>query len=319
MAAVLAGAQMPGALEAAVGASAFICAALSSHAGLQVLARKRRIKRTRTKLDLEVGTGMSRRAREPLSISLARKATQRQRQSASSKHSLPFSSVRSRDKMAMRIARAGLEGEVTPEGLAEGRSLLALVLAALFALAGGLLAPGLVLPAALAGGLAGWLAASRALKDLAVQRSRQLESHLSEAVEVICLGLRGGMPFDRALGLYCACFDSLLARELRTAAGIWQAGILSREQALRNLAGSYDSAVFARVVDSIVRSMRFGTPLADSLEVLAGEARASHRARVNEQVMKAPVKMMLPIGALILPSMMLLVLGPVLLQLLDGF
>ena len=35
--------------------------------------------------------------------------------------------------------------------------------------------------------------------------------------------------------------------------------------------------------------------------------------------MKAPVKMMLPVGALILPSMLILVLGPVLLGMVGGF
>lgn len=34
---------------------------------------------------------------------------------------------------------------------------------------------------------------------------------------------------------------------------------------------------------------------------------------------KAPVKMMMPTGALILPAMLLLVLGPVLLELANGF
>ena len=49
------------------------------------------------------------------------------------------------------------------------------------------------------------------------------------------------------------------------------------------------------------------------------EARQSHKAYVEEKVMKAPVKMMLPVGTLILPSMLILVLGPVLLDLAQGF
>ena len=65
--------------------------------------------------------------------------------------------------------------------------------------------------------------------------------------------------------------------------------------------------------------MRFGAPPAESLEVLAIEARQGHKAYVQEKVMKAPVKMMLPVGTLILPSMLILVLGPVLLDLMQGF
>ena len=43
------------------------------------------------------------------------------------------------------------------------------------------------------------------------------------------------------------------------------------------------------------------------------------KTRLQEAIAKAPVKMMLPTGTLILPAMLLLVLGPVLLELMEGF
>ena len=71
-------------------------------------------------------------------------------------------------------------------------------------------------------------------------------------------------------------------------------------------------------MERIVRSLRFGSTLAPDLEAAASEARARHRAQVEERVAKAPVKMMVPTGALILPAMLILVLGPVLLELMQG-
>ena len=82
---------------------------------------------------------------------------------------------------------------------------------------------------------------------------------------------------------------------------------------------TYDSSLLGRVVENIVRSLRFGSTLADNLEDAAREARAAYRARKQEQVAKAPVKMMIPTGVLILPAMLMLVLGPVLLELAGGF
>ena len=69
----------------------------------------------------------------------------------------------------------------------------------------------------------------------------------------------------------------------------------------------------------MVRSLRFGTSTADSLEAAAVEAREVHRSRMEEKVAKVAVKMMLPVGTLILPAMLLLVLGPVMLELMQGF
>ena len=99
----------------------------------------------------------------------------------------------------------------------------------------------------------------------------------------------------------------------------WDAGLASREDALRLLEAEYDSPLLARVVGSMVRSLRFGTSTADSLEAAAVEAREVHRSRMEEKVAKVAVKMMLPVGTLILPAMLLLVLGPVMLELMQGF
>ena len=88
---------------------------------------------------------------------------------------------------------------------------------------------------------------------------------------------------------------------------------------LRDLARSYDCEQLARVVESMVRSLRFGTSLAERLEDASGQVRAAYRSSLEEKVAKAPVKMMLPTGTLILPAMLLLVMGPVLLELARGF
>ena len=48
-------------------------------------------------------------------------------------------------------------------------------------------------------------------------------------------------------------------------------------------------------------------------------ASSGYKARRQEAVAKAPVKMMVPTGVLILPAMLMLVLGPVLLELAGGF
>nr|WP_236643282.1 type II secretion system F family protein [Enterorhabdus sp. P55] len=138
-------------------------------------------------------------------------------------------------------------------------------------------------------------------------------------LDVVALGLRSGLSFDRSLALYGEHFDTLLSSSLAAAQRQWGCGLTSREEALRRVAASYDSALFGRVVENVVRSLRFGSSLAESLEGAAREARAAYRARKQEQVAKAPVKMMVPTAVLILPAMLMLVLGPVMLELIGGF
>lgn len=226
---------------------------------------------------------------------------------------------RARMWFAARARRAGLADEVSEEGFAEATVRLAIAGAALGALVGCAFSTELALVGGVGGAVAGASAPMRAVKATARGRAARLERELSEMLEVVALGVRSGLSFDRSLELYAAHFDTAFSRECASAQRAWAMGLMTREEALRDLAGSYDSPLLSRVVAGIVRSLRFGSSLADQLESAAAASRADHRAHVEEKVAKAPVKMMVPTGTLILPAMLLLVLGPVLLELMEGF
>ena len=211
---------------------------------------------------------------------------------------------------------AGLRYRVTRDGLVSARLELAAFGIVAGVCSGAVFSFELALLMGCAGGIWGWTSMKRSLIAERNTRRRALESHLSQALEVICLGLRSGLSFERALDRYCSCFKTPLAQQLAIAHEEWASGLRRREEALREVQESYDSSMLQRAIDSIIRSLRFGSPLADTLDALAAESRTVHKAAVEEQVMKAPVKMMVPVGVLILPSMLLLVIGPVLLDLL---
>lgn len=158
-----------------------------------------------------------------------------------------------------------------------------------------------------------------AVKRARRERGMCAERHLSEMLEVVSLGLRSGLTFDRSFALYGSHFDNAFALSCAKAHRCWALGLQSREEALRDLAASYDCDQLERIVDNVVRGLRFGTSLTGSLEEAAAQSRATYRAALGERVAKAPVKMMLPTGTLILPAMLLLVLGPVLLEMAGGF
>ena len=227
--------------------------------------------------------------------------------------------VRAEAWLDVHAKKAGVAGDVTPEGFAEASLRLAGAFAAAAALAGALFSTELAVLGAAAGAAAGATALARAIKQVERERAEALGRSLSEMLETVALGLRSGLSFDRSFRLYGEHFDVPFARECAAAQRAWTFGLSTREEALRDLAASYDSTLLARVVESVVRSLRFGSSLAEGLETAAAEARADHRAHVEEQVAKAPVKMMVPTGTLILPAMLLLVLGPVLLELMEGF
>ena len=214
---------------------------------------------------------------------------------------------------------SGCDKDITVSAFCEARSRLALVGAAVCALFGSLFSWELAVVLGVAGAMVLRAMPLVSMRRLARERAMTAELHLSEMLEVVALGLRSGMTFDRSFALYGQHFDNEFARSCVRAHRRWSLGLASRDEALRDLADSYDCEQLARVVDSILRSLKFGSALAGILEEASSQSRASYRARLEEKVAKAPVKMMLPTGTLILPAMLLMVMGPVLLELAGGF
>lgn len=217
------------------------------------------------------------------------------------------------------LSKTGLGQRVSLKGFCHARALLCLGGTFGGALVGVVLSNELMLMGSCVGFFMGWNAPFWALRQVALSRKDDLENHLSEMLEVVSLGLRSGLSFDRSFELYHLHFETFIARESASAQQQWRLGLGAREDVLRAMATSYDSLLFSRVVENIIRSLRFGSALSDSFDSSALEARVLHKAQREEEVAKAPVKMLIPVAALILPAMLLLVMGPILLDMMQGF
>ena len=214
---------------------------------------------------------------------------------------------------------AGCAGRISSDAFCEMRNRLSVGGFAIGAFVGLLFSAelGAILSIALC--LLARTAPDRALKDEQAKRAHEAQRCLSEMLEVVALGLRSGLTFDRSFALYGQHFTSGFAHSCALAHRRWSLGLSTREEALRDLSQSYDCEQLARVVETIIRGLRLGTALVGGLEEAAAQTREAHKAAVEERVAKAPVKMMIPTGTLILPAMLLLVLGPILLELSSGF
>lgn len=217
------------------------------------------------------------------------------------------------------VVQSGLEGWITKEGLSRVRFVSTVGFALLGCLVGTCFSEVLAVLLLLIGATVGYALPVSCLKQECEERARAVETQLSPMMEVILLGLKSGLSFDRSLDFYCRYFVGSLSGSVANAYEQWSHGLSSRNDALRKLARSYDSSLFSRVTESIIRSLRFGTSLSESLSMLSVEARAIRKAKLEEQIAKAPVKMLLSVGTLILPAMLILVLGPILLELMVGW
>jgi tight adherence protein C len=198
---------------------------------------------------------------------------------------------------------------------------LARGLAALIALAGAAVGA--------ASGNALWLAAivlapvlgrsivDRWLAVLAGERRRALEREVTSALDVLVLALDAGLPFESAIAAYTRDLDGPLAEELRATTSDLEVGYRRRE-ALDRAVARTTSAGLAQLAATLRLAEDFGTPLAAALRGLAADMRATRRQRLQEAALRAPVTMLLPTAAFILPPIFAVVLGPIVLRVLGG-
>ena len=216
------------------------------------------------------------------------------------------------------IELAGFKNSMNSSGLALARFKFAIFGAIFFSLIGFIFSLEMMAIGFFAGLIFGFLYLDLVLKRRIEARTEELERHLPEMLEIISIGMRSGLSFDRAIEIYSANFKTALSHEFASAQKLWMSGIKSRDCALRDIARGYDSMVFSRIIESIIRNLRLGTSVAKSLLSASKEARASYKSKREEEVRKAPIKMMIPTGTLILPAMLILIMGPVMLELIGG-
>ena len=131
-------------------------------------------------------------------------------------------------------------------------------------------------------------------------------------LDVVTLGLSAGLSFDSSLELYCSRYGSELSGLFSEAMLSWRIGARGREEALVWVAGEVGVSALGRFAAVVSEALAFGTPLAETLEQQAQAIREEQRSQVEEEIEKVPVKMLVPLGTLIVPAMFLAILGPLL-------
>lgn len=167
-------------------------------------------------------------------------------------------------------------------------------------------------------------AAGRLLSDLLV-RARSLADvvqtmgpsgpratlgEVAEMIDMVRLGLSAGLSFDASLELYCGHRSSALAAELGRARLRWRVGATTRGDALKEVARTLGVRPLESFAIAVDEAMELGAPLSDALESQSRECRAAHRAHVERGIERAPVKILIPTGTLILPALLLSIMGP---------
>jgi tight adherence protein C len=147
-------------------------------------------------------------------------------------------------------------------------------------------------------------------------RKREIFENFPDAADLMLVCVEAGLGLDAGL---VKVTDEIrmkslaLAEELHWTNLEMRAGA-TREKSLRNLAlrtGVEEIGTFATM---LTQADKFGTSIGDSLRVFSDDLRHKRQVRAEELAAKIPTKMLLPLVICVFPSIVMVVLGPAVIQ-----
>ncbi|AYH45641.1 type II secretion system F family protein [Azoarcus sp. DN11] len=147
-------------------------------------------------------------------------------------------------------------------------------------------------------------------------RQREIFETFPDALDLMTVCVEAGLGIEAAL---VRVADEMqhksvaLAEELHLVTLELRAG-LERARALRNLAMRTGVEEVEGFVAMIIQAERFGTSIAASLRVHSDMLRTRRRQRAEEAAAKIALKLLFPLIFCIFPSLMLVLLGPAMIQ-----
>ncbi len=175
--------------------------------------------------------------------------------------------------------------------------------------------------AAGAGVLVGVYAPVLLLKNAVTRRYQKIRRQLPDALDLLVICAGAGLSLDAALTRVAREMGSS-APELSDEVGLTaiELGFLpNRRQALLNLIRRVDMPPVRAVINTLMQTERYGTPLAHSLRVLAAEFRDDRMMKAEEKAARLPAIMTAPLILFILPCLFGVRIGPAIISVMDTF
>lgn len=163
-----------------------------------------------------------------------------------------------------------------------------------------------------AGAFCGFYLPNLFVQNVIARRQESIKKAFPDALDLLLICVESGMSVEAAFAKVAAEIGSQsveLAEELSvTTAEL--SYLQERRKAYENLASRTGLPGVKAVVTSLIQAERYGTPLGQSLRVMAQENRDMRMAEAEKKAASLPPKLTVPMIAFFLPVLFCVILGP---------
>jgi tight adherence protein C len=159
----------------------------------------------------------------------------------------------------------------------------------------------------------GYLLPNILLKNAGDKRETLMRNALPDAIDLLTISVEAGLGFDAAVARVAKNTSGPLAQEFSRLLQEMQLGI-GRAEAMRAMGERTSLADLKSFCLAMVQADSLGIPIARVLRIQSHEMRTKRRQRAEEAAQKVPVKILFPVIFFILPTIFIVVIGPVFLS-----
>ncbi len=176
---------------------------------------------------------------------------------------------------------------------------------------------GQIILAALVFGLLGFFFPQLWLSSKISKRQKSIRKSLPDALDLLTICVEAGLGFDAAMAKVVEKWETELSLAFARVITEVQLGKLRRE-ALRDMAERVGLAEMTSFTAAVIQSEQLGVSLAKVLRIQSDQMRVKRRQLAEEEAHKAPIKMLIPMGGLIFPSLIIVLLTPAALRMIKS-
>jgi len=165
--------------------------------------------------------------------------------------------------------------------------------------------------------LVGWRVPSIFLSRAVKARKELIGRDLPEFLDLLSTTVQAGLSLNAAMLQSVDATTGPLHAELASTLSEIRLG-RSREEALNAMAYRANENSLTMTVSAIVQAEKLGTDLTEVLQELAKESRDRRWMRAEEKAAQLPIKMIIPMALFMIPSLYLMIFGPVIAEFVEG-
>jgi len=158
-------------------------------------------------------------------------------------------------------------------------------------------------------GILGYMMPNVWLSSKVGARRMEITRGLPDALDLLMISVEAGLGFDMALNKVIEKTKGPLSQEFARAIYEIRLG-KPRREALKDMATRADCPDLCSFISALVQADKLGVSIGNVLRVQADQMRLKRRQRAEETAMKAPLKMSFVLVFFVLPALLIVLLGP---------